>query len=40
MGVVSDVKSYSEDPRIEPEVYEAYQQRPVAIDFPHAAIDG
>ncbi len=30
MGVVSDVKSYSEDPRIEPEVYEAYQQRPVA----------
>lgn len=30
VGVVSDVKSYSEDPRIEPEVYEAYQQRPVA----------
>jgi putative ABC transport system permease protein len=29
-GVVSDVKSYSEDPRIEPEVYEAYLQRPVA----------
>jgi predicted permease len=30
VGVVSNVKSYSEDPRIEPEVYEAYQQRPVA----------
>jgi putative ABC transport system permease protein len=30
VGVVSDVKSYSEDPRIEPEVYEAYLQRPVA----------
>jgi putative ABC transport system permease protein len=30
VGVVADVKSYSEDPRIEPEVYEAYNQRPVA----------
>jgi len=30
VGVVSDVKSYSEDPRIEPEVYESYLQRPVA----------
>jgi putative ABC transport system permease protein len=30
VGVVSDVKSYSEDPRIEPEVYEAWAQRPVA----------
>jgi predicted permease len=30
VGVVSDVKSYSEDPRIEPQVYEAYIQRPVA----------
>ena len=30
IGVVGDVKSYSEDPRIEPEVYEAFNQRPVA----------
>jgi predicted permease len=30
VGVVSDVKSYSEDPRIEPEVYEAWAQHPVA----------
>ncbi|MGO9434097.1 MAG: ADOP family duplicated permease [Terracidiphilus sp.] len=30
VGVVSDVKSYSEDPHIEAEVYEAYLQRPVA----------
>jgi putative ABC transport system permease protein len=30
VGVVADVKSYSEDPRIEAEVYEAWAQRPVA----------
>ena len=30
IGVTADVKSYSEDPRIEPEVYEAFNQRPVA----------
>ena len=30
VGVVGDVRSYSEDPRIEPEVYEAFVQRPVA----------
>jgi putative ABC transport system permease protein len=30
VGVVADVKSYSEDPRIDPEVYEAWAQRPVA----------
>jgi predicted permease len=30
VGVVSDVKNYSQDPRIEPEVYEAWAQRPVA----------
>jgi predicted permease len=30
VGVVSNVKSYSEDPRIEPQVYELYVQRPVA----------
>jgi predicted permease len=30
VGVVSNVKSYSEDPRIDPEVYELYVQRPVA----------
>jgi putative ABC transport system permease protein len=30
VGVVRDVKSFSEDPRIEPEVYEPYWQRPVA----------
>ncbi len=29
VGVVADVKSYSEDPRIEPAVYEALAQRPV-----------
>ncbi len=29
VGVVSDVKSYSEDTRIDPEVYEAFSQRPV-----------
>src|SRR6202012_1353974 len=29
VGVVSDVRSYSEDPRMEPEVYEAFAQRPV-----------
>jgi len=33
-GVVSDVKSFSEDTRIDPEVYEAYLQRPV----PSAAL--
>jgi putative ABC transport system permease protein len=30
VGVVGDVKSYSEDPRFEPQVYELYAQRPVA----------
>ena len=30
VGVVADAKSYSEDPRYEPEVYEFYDQRPVA----------
>ena len=30
VGVVGDVKSYSEDPRYEPEVYELYVQRPTA----------
>jgi putative ABC transport system permease protein len=29
VGVVADIKSYSEDPRIEPEIYESYNQRPV-----------
>jgi predicted permease len=29
VGVVSNVKSYSEDPRYEPQVYELYAQRPV-----------
>jgi predicted permease len=29
VGVVGDVRSYSEDPRIEPEVYEPFEQRPV-----------
>jgi putative ABC transport system permease protein len=29
VGVVSDVKSYSEDARVDPEVFEAYLQRPV-----------
>jgi predicted permease len=29
IGVVSNVKSYSEDPRYEPQVYELYAQRPV-----------
>jgi predicted permease len=30
VGVVGNVKSYSEDPRMEPQVYELYVQRPVA----------
>ena len=30
VGVVGNVKSYSEDPRMEPQVYEFYVQRPVA----------
>jgi predicted permease len=30
VGVVSNIKSYSEDPRMEPQVYELYVQRPVA----------
>jgi putative ABC transport system permease protein len=30
IGVVGDIKSYSEDPHYEPQVFEAYQQRPVA----------
>jgi len=30
VGVVADVKSYSEDPHVDPEVYEAWAQRPVA----------
>ena len=30
IGVVSDVKSFSEDTRIDPEVYEPFLQRPVA----------
>jgi predicted permease len=30
IGVVGNIKSYSEDPRIEPQVYELYVQRPVA----------
>jgi putative ABC transport system permease protein len=30
VGVVSDVKSFSEDVRIDPEVYETFLQRPVA----------
>jgi len=30
VGVVADVKSYSEDPRVEPEVYEAWAQRSCA----------
>jgi putative ABC transport system permease protein len=30
VGVVGNVKSYSEDPRNEPQVYESYVQRPVA----------
>jgi putative ABC transport system permease protein len=30
VGVVGNVKSYSEDPRNEPQVYELYVQRPVA----------
>jgi predicted permease len=32
VGVVGDVKAYSEEPRIDPEVYEPYLQRPVS-DF-------
>jgi putative ABC transport system permease protein len=31
IGVVGDVKSYSEDPRWAPEVYEAYDQRPAGM---------
>ena len=30
VGVVANVKSYSEDARVEPQVYEAFRQRPVA----------
>lgn len=30
VGVVSDVKSYSEDTRVDPEVYEPFLQRPVS----------
>lgn len=30
VGVVADVKSYSEDPRVDAEVYETWAQRPVA----------
>ncbi|MGA9242707.1 MAG: ABC transporter permease [Silvibacterium sp.] len=30
VGVVSDVKSYSEEPRVDPEVYQAFLQQPVA----------
>ena len=30
VGVVADIRSFSEDPRIEPQVFEAYKQRPVA----------
>lgn len=30
VGVVSDVKSYSEETRVDPEVYQAFLQRPVA----------
>ncbi len=30
VGVVSDVKTFSEDPRIDPQVYESFFQRPVA----------
>jgi predicted permease len=30
VGVVSNVKNYSEDPHMEPQVYELYVQRPVA----------
>jgi predicted permease len=30
VGVVSDVKTFSEAPRIDPEVYESYLQRPIA----------
>jgi predicted permease len=33
VGVVGDVKSFSMDPRYEPEVYELYVQRPVASFF-------
>jgi len=31
VGVIGDIKSFSEDPRIEPQVYECYKQRPVAF---------
>jgi putative ABC transport system permease protein len=30
VGVVGNVRNYSEDPKMEPQVYEAYLQRPVA----------
>ncbi|HXW93872.1 MAG TPA: ABC transporter permease, partial [Terriglobales bacterium] len=30
IGVAADVKSYSEDPRIDPQVYQAFEQKPVA----------
>lgn len=30
VGVISDIKTYSEDPRIDPQVYESVLQRPVA----------
>lgn len=30
VGVVSDVKSYSEETRVDPEVYESFSQRPVS----------
>jgi putative ABC transport system permease protein len=29
VGVVADVKTYSEDPRVQPQMYESYLQRPV-----------
>jgi putative ABC transport system permease protein len=31
VGVVGDVRSFSEDPHYEPQVFEAYKQRPVAF---------
>jgi len=48
VGVVSNVKTYSESTRDEPEIYEAYQQRPVASfslmvrtsSEPNALIEG
>ncbi len=30
IGVAADIKSFSEDPRVDPEVYEAFLQRPVS----------